>query len=62
MSNIPKKFSNEAQDERDMRATLRSPKSRWSWAGECMKFDCINRDVDCEGCYRFSEYEAAIGD
>ena len=57
MANIPDKFTREAQDERDMRSKLRSPKSRFSWAGECMKFDCVNRDLDCDECYRFSRYE-----
>ena len=57
MANIPHKFTREAQDERDMRASMRNPKSRFSWAGECLKFDCVNRDTECDQCYRFSEYE-----
>jgi hypothetical protein len=24
---------------------------------KCMKFDCVNRDVKCDECIRFSEYE-----
>ena len=31
MANIPKQFTQEAQDERDMQEKLTNPKSRWSW-------------------------------
>lgn len=34
MANVPKKFSQEAQDERDLKASRvgQSPKSRWGWS------------------------------
>jgi hypothetical protein len=56
MANIPDKFTREAQEERDMRSKLKSAKSRWSWSGECMKFECVNRDIECGQCYKFSEF------
>jgi hypothetical protein len=32
MANIPDRYTQEAQDERDMRKKLEAPKSRWSWS------------------------------
>ena len=58
MANIPDKFTQEAQDERDMRSKLTSAKSRWSWGGECMKWDCQNRGTSCDECWKFDQYEA----
>jgi len=31
MANIPKRYTQEAQDESDMRKKLTGPKSRWGW-------------------------------
>jgi hypothetical protein len=31
MANIPHKYTQEAQDERNMKRRLENPKSRWSW-------------------------------
>ncbi len=31
-------------------------KSRVCWEGACLR-DCKNRDVKCEECFKFSEYE-----
>lgn len=59
MSSVPEKFSLERQDELDMRAKLKTSKARWSFKGECMRFDCVNREVDCDNCIRYSEYKSA---
>ena len=32
MGNIPRKYTQEAEDERGMRRKLKNPKSRWGWA------------------------------
>lgn len=50
MANIPHKFTMEAQEERDMRASLSGPKDRWSWYGWGDNYDEIDfkKDKDVE--------------
>ena len=65
MANLPKQFSQEAQDERDMRRKLKNPKDRWSYPmGFCMRSvsssergACLNYPKKCSECFRYSEYE-----
>jgi len=38
------------------------PKHRDNWKSVCLKFDCVNRDIKCETCRRFSEYECGVAD
>ena len=46
------------EDEKMMNAKLGGAKSRWSWGGGCMKFDCLARDKRCGSCFRIGGKES----